>query len=500
MKEKRQLFRLIKTMNRGEKRAFKLFAKKYNKEDNVYIKLFDVFDKSDSPSSSEMIYKKLKNTSLNKQIPVLKNQLFHLILANLRNQARDKNGTIYINNHFENGEILLSRGLFISALNSLEKAQKSALKYGDYLMTLKILEKKSTVFRRILPTDDFKEKLNVIHQQKNELKAFIALEDELEKNYQELYYLYRKNGLTEDAETIQTYHDLKKETDQLFDKETATVKARHYWFLFNTIYFFTIKKFERSAEISLAHIQLFEEHPTFLEKETNEYLKALNNAIAIYINFEKFDIARNIITKLDDLPISPGLNNKFIEQRIFEIKYSNQLSICVQNQEIEHGLSLIEQIEKGLFQYKNVGLSIDRHIRLSFGIALLFFWKKDWLACLEWIEKIETIEQESVGSPAFVIGYAKILKTISHLELGHISLLESLVRSTKRFLNRNNRLLPTESVVIKYLEKLAQKDIIDHEATYIELEKELRPVSQSEPTSNINSTVRIYNWAKEKIH
>jgi hypothetical protein len=114
-KSKDKLFILIKTLNRGEKRAFKLFAKRYDKENNLYVKLFDLLDKRGTYDSKYIQKKFISSLKIEKQYPVIKNQLFNLVLSSLRKQLRESHETFKVNSQYENGVILLNRGLYLPA-------------------------------------------------------------------------------------------------------------------------------------------------------------------------------------------------------------------------------------------------------------------------------------------------------------------------------------------------------------------------------------------------
>ena len=74
------LFELIKSLTKGEKRYFNLFANRSNSNtDNVYLKIFEILDGQLYYNESTLL-EKLSATSNKLQINVLKNYLYNLIL------------------------------------------------------------------------------------------------------------------------------------------------------------------------------------------------------------------------------------------------------------------------------------------------------------------------------------------------------------------------------------------------------------------------------------
>lgn len=93
METREQLFKLIKSLSKNEKRYFKVFARKNDdgetKSQFNYVMLFDAIDGQknfDDEKLKVMVKSKLQITHL----PVLKNQLFELILKSLTEYHRKK--------------------------------------------------------------------------------------------------------------------------------------------------------------------------------------------------------------------------------------------------------------------------------------------------------------------------------------------------------------------------------------------------------------------------
>lgn len=498
MKKKQKLFTLIKTMNRGEKRAFKLFAQKYNKDNSFYIRLFDALDKMDN-FDIDIIKKKVIKTNKDlKQFPVIKNQLFNIILSCLRNHKENKPGSLQYNLQLESYEILMDRGMFKEALSYLLKAENKARNIENFPQLISILDKKKNVYQRLLSINLLAEKLKAISQEKKRIIKILDLEDWFANQYHTIYHVYRTNGTELQDELKVKFNQFQSELEEK-ETEAPSVKAMHYFYLSQTTISYTLNNMERAIKYVEKHIQLLKSHPFFLQLNLNEYLKSVNNAIIIKIGQGKFSSALEEVNQFEaEFIHKDGEINKFLEQRVFEISYSAKLSICVENLQLDEGLSLIPNIEKGITAYKNVGMSIDRNMRLSFGISLLHFWKEDWAKSLEWLDKIEAIEIETKSSPSQVVSYAKLLKIICHFELGNYELLESIIRSTQRYMKKNKRLFPTEAILLKYLKKLGHSPN-QSKSLFKELKTKFIASQLGKNYNIIQSSLRINAWIDSKI-
>src|SRR5690349_16221129 len=119
---KQELFNLIKSLNKGEKRYFKLFARtrSAHKDTNNYIRLFDVIEKQ-----GEYNEEKIKRLKLVKDVhlPMLKNYLYNLVLESLRSlKSKSSDVDSEIGNLLENARIMRDKGLEDEELKYLAKS------------------------------------------------------------------------------------------------------------------------------------------------------------------------------------------------------------------------------------------------------------------------------------------------------------------------------------------------------------------------------------------
>ncbi len=203
-----------------------------------------------------------------------------------------------------------------------------------------------------------------------------------------------------------------------------------------------------------------------------------------------------MIAKLDVLSNNPRFVNRYILQRIFEIKYSNLLSLYINNKDLDKGMSLVGDIRNGIAEYKNLGLSIDRHMRMSFGVSLLYFWKGDWNQSLDWLAKINPTGS---SGPTIILCYSRILDIINHFELGHYSLVESKIRSTNRYLKQVGWLNPLEIILFRYLKKLIGVQRNDMNRILEAFEMEVEKYLSIHPDDKLNETIDLIQWLNNKV-
>jgi hypothetical protein len=119
------VFQLIKSLDKNEKRNFKLFVNKTSSRDNlIIVQLFNALDKMDE--YNEVILLK-KNKSITKQqLSNTKALLYKKILSSLRTLGNDDNIDIYLHEQLDFARILYNKGLYLQSLKVLDKLKTSA--------------------------------------------------------------------------------------------------------------------------------------------------------------------------------------------------------------------------------------------------------------------------------------------------------------------------------------------------------------------------------------
>ena len=136
-------FQLVKSLEKSEKRNFKLYVQRNSADPNLkIIQLFDAMDKMDEYDEATLLR---KNQSLAKpQLSNLKAHLYKSILSSLRLIKQEDNITIQLNEQMDFARILYNKGLYLQSLKTLDKMKEQARQYEQvtYLQQILFFEKK----------------------------------------------------------------------------------------------------------------------------------------------------------------------------------------------------------------------------------------------------------------------------------------------------------------------------------------------------------------------
>src|SRR5437762_10201277 len=114
------LFQLVKSLEKSEKRNFKLYVKRNSSSDELKIvKLFDALDKLNEYDEEQLLK---KDKSIRKQqLSNMKAHLYKQILSSLRLIKDENNIDIQLHEQMDYARILFNKGLYLQSLKVLDK-------------------------------------------------------------------------------------------------------------------------------------------------------------------------------------------------------------------------------------------------------------------------------------------------------------------------------------------------------------------------------------------
>ena len=137
------LFQLVKSLEKSEKRNFKLYAKRNSSSDDLkVVKLFDALDKLNEYDEEQVLK---RNKSIRKQqLSNIKAHLYKQILSSLRLIKDENNIDIQLHEQMDYARILFNKGLYLQSLKVLDKMKEMARTNNQltYLQQALFFEKK----------------------------------------------------------------------------------------------------------------------------------------------------------------------------------------------------------------------------------------------------------------------------------------------------------------------------------------------------------------------
>ncbi|MBI1343078.1 MAG: hypothetical protein GC171_09105 [Terrimonas sp.] len=440
------LFQLIRSLEKSEKRHFKLYINRSSSnQDLKIVKLFDALDKL-SEYDEDVLLKKLSPIT-KQQLYNLKTHLYKQLLASLRLLKTHENIDLQLSEHLDHARLLYNKGLKIQALRILERAKelaKSNQKFNT-LVQLLSLEKKIETLHITRSTTDKTEQLT---KEANDISDHVVRVTKLSNLALLLYRWYVINGHArnvEDEKDIRAYfkENLPRDVNAIHGfYENLYLYQSYCW------YAFIRQDFLMYYRYSQKWVDLFREDPLMIKVETGHYVKGMHNLLNAHFdlrNFKKFEETLNAFEAFSKTPEAESHDNFRTHTSIYI--NSAKLNLHLMRGTFREGLALIPEIEEKLSEY---ALFVDQHRILVFNykIATLYFGSGDYAKCIDYLQ---LIINNNVDLRYDLQCYARLMHMMSHYEMGNLDIMESLIKSVFRFMAKMKNLTVVEEEMFRFL-------------------------------------------------
>ena len=489
------LFQLIKSLEKSEKRHFKLFVKRSSaNEDLKIIELFDAIDKMQLFDETNLL-KKL-STIKKPQLANVKVHLYKQLLASLRLLKSTDSIDLQLTEQFDYAHILYKKGLFTQSLKILDKAKETANQNHkvNFLIQLISLEKRietlhitRTMQTRALQLSD---EVNNVNKHVDALSRFSNLAMLLQSWF--IQYGHTRNE--QDEKKVKAY--LKTHLPKYEITENGFYENMYLNQSFS-IYAYIRQDFISYYKYTQKWVNVFDANPFMIRVETSHYIKAMHallNAHFVLRNFQQFEIvlSKFIVFSNSD---RVRLHDNFRTQAFVSI-YSAKVNQHNMLGTFKEGIKLVPHI---LEQIKTNELFIDEYRVMVFNykIASLYFGYGDYGICIDFLQKIinQTNDERSD-----LQGYARILHLIAHYELGNFEIMEYLTKSAYRFLAKKEYLTEIEKEMFKFLRNsfsISRKEIL---VAFIELLHKIKSLENNIFETRVFAYLDIVSWIESKVY
>ena len=272
------LFQLIHSMEKSEKRNFKLYVTRNSATED--LKIIQVFDALDKMTEYDEEYLLKKNPSVKKQqLSNIKAHLYKQLLASLRLLKTNENIQIQLHEQLDYANLLYNKGLYLQSLKILEKLKETARENNQVTLLMQTLFLEKNI-EGLHITRSMEDKADVLATEAEQSSRRLLRITLLSNLALKLYSWYIKNGHArneQDASAIKQYF----EESLPFEGDQATGFYEKLYFYQSYSWFaFILQDFLMYYRYTQKWVDLFEKQPLMIEIETAHYIKGMHNLIS----------------------------------------------------------------------------------------------------------------------------------------------------------------------------------------------------------------------------
>ena len=280
------LFQLIRSLEKAEKRHFKLYIKRSSgKEDLKIVRLFDALDKQKEYDEKALL-KRLDDVT-KPQLANLKTHLYKQILASLRLLKSTDSLDLQLNEQFDYAHILYKKGLFFQSLRIIDRAKEiaKANQKFNFLPQLITLEKR---IENLHITRSMQDRAEVLSAEANEVSRHIDVVARLSNLALKMYSWFVEHG---HARNVDDEKDIKQYMKESLPKdvwEQTGFYERLYLYQSYTWYAFIRQDFLQYYRYTQKWVDLFAEQPLMIRVETGHYIKGIHNLLNAHFDLRNY--------------------------------------------------------------------------------------------------------------------------------------------------------------------------------------------------------------------
>lgn len=496
MKPSTELFKLVKSLSKSEKRFFKMSSSLQSGDKN-YLKIFDVIEKQQD-YDEELLKKEFKNETFIKHLPSEKNHLYRLILKSLRSFYGEQSISSILKQELKNVEILYNKALYKECEKFVSRAKILASEYEKFYYWFELISWQKKLLEEAYEEGEFTTNLDELVIEEESVIAKLRNLAEYQIIYSKINLIFRSGGFTRNekerkiVDDIADYHLIK-------GKNTAlSSKAASICYYIKGLCAATNRNYSDSFQFFNRTKEILDNNPKIKEDSAQRYVLTLFHLLRCYIDNLDFDNAQNLIQEIRKLNEVKSFNSTDIQIKIFSNTYNQELNLLHKMGEFQKSVILIDEINKQTTLYKDK-LSKEQEILFLYNKAYSYFGIGDFKKSLSYI--IEVLNDNEQNLRQDIYSFSRLLNLIIHFELQNYDYLEYVIKSTNRYLSKYEKDYQIEDVLIKNIKKLAKaSNTVVQLEIFEAMKKDIDKLLKNHHEKVLLGYFNINAWVKSKIN
>ncbi|MFK7785582.1 MAG: hypothetical protein AB8B56_10730 [Crocinitomicaceae bacterium] len=451
MKPSTELFKLIKSLTKSEKRFFKLSSSLQSGDKN-YLKIFDFIEKQNHYDEKEL-KDEFSGETFIKHLPSEKNHLYKLILKSLRAYYSEQSVSSTLKQEIKNVEILYNKALYKECAKFVVRAKSTAEKYEKFYYWFELISWEKRLLESAYESGEFSTDLDKLVTEEELVIAKLRNLAEYTIIYSKINLIFRSGGFTRNAkeramvEEIADYHLIK-------GKNTAlSTKAASICYYIKGLCAATNRNYVDSFQFFNRTREILDNNPLIKLDSGRRYVMTLFHLLRCYIDSNKFEMAENLISDIRVLSGKKGFNSVDISVRIFGNLSSQELILLHSKGEFQKCVDMIPVIEKEESSYGEK-ISKEMELVLTYNKAYSYFGIGEYKKALQYLNEVLNDNEQNLRQDIY--SFARLFNLVIHYELENYDFLDYVVKSTNRYLSKHERDYQIENTCIKHIRKLAK--------------------------------------------
>jgi len=496
MKPSNELYDLIRSLTKSEKRFFKLHSALQSGPKN-YLRIFDAIDKQNEYDENAIKRHFAKETFI-KHFPSEKNHLYKLILKALRAYHAESSVNGLLKQDINNIEILFGKALYSEAAKILQRAKRMARENERFYHWFELLSWEKMLMEEAYQEGNFSRDVDALIKEEDDVLDKLRNLAAYHVLYAKINYVFRSGGYvrTDEEHAIVdeiSEHPLIKGKNTALSHRASTIC--HYT---QGFCYWAKRDWETSYTKFMRAKTILDKDP-FLRKDLpKRYIRTLHYVVQCEIELGKYAKAREHIDQLHDLSGMQGFDAVDLTTLITVTTCLCELRLLDRKGEYERAADMEEMVKQTMVHLED---RLPKEYELEFDLLLstIQFGAGNPSRSLYWLNKVLNDPEPMLRQDIFT--YARLFNLVVHYEMGNYELLEYIVRSTQRFLSKRHRAYGVEAALMEHVKKLARKTTPEMKRQLFgSLQSQLEELMKDPNEEAVLKYFNISAWAASKLN
>jgi hypothetical protein len=498
-RSKDQLFRLIKSLTKAEKRSFRLYANRtMSDQERKFVALFDLLDRLDE-FDEEQVRRKLPGHPSRGQLANLKRHLYRQLLTSLRVNYIQKNIDIQLREQLDFARILYSKGLYMDALRILERSREVAARNHQDILHLEVLEfLKLIEARHITRSRQVDRKMDRLLQESTLRSMVTHTASELANLNIQIhgYYIVYGHAVTPESrqQLEEAWEEMRPEPSPR--RFTATFFEQVHRFQSYMWYRYILLDFDAAREHAYEWVNLFNLHPQMRYKDPDLFMRGIYYLLVFLLFSGNEPAYRQYLRDFDHFleAAADGFNPN--SQHIAFV-YHNMawLNYHFLRQDHDAGQARAARIKAGLADHRD---AMDPHRLMLFyyKFAYLAFRQEKYDQALEELKQLLLYRQHILRKEMDI--NARLLQVLCLLANGDYDVADARLTSLSRSLGKSKEATPAQRMSLRLVRDLIKAPEKDRPTVVKYYDRQFRRIEPIGQELKARLYLDVYGWVKEK--
>lgn len=489
------LFKLIKSLTKSEKRTFRLFAERIkSSEELLYMQLFDSMDKQ-KKLDERSIKTRLGNLSAIKYSNA-KRHLYEQILTSLRMLNKSKRSNIQLREYIDFVHILYGKGFYLQALKVLQKAKKLAKEHHHDFNLITIIELEKLIHSRHITRREtsFIEELTEEALEKiNTLSSRVRL-----SNLKMLVHrFYIEKGHVKNAQEAKKVRQFFAQQIPSLDDTQLGQMEKILLYQSNVWYYYILNDFENCYEYALKWVKIFQKYDELQTRDINLFLRGYHYLLTCAYNLKRQKTYAHYHEELEKFRKAHYHRfNRNTQVLSFLYSHTGRLNLHFLNGSFNEGVKGVNRTLARLDRYQDI---LDHHKGMIFyyKIAWMYLGNNEPSKAIKYLNYI--LDMTNISLRTDIQAYARLMFLMVHYELENYKFLPSLIRNYQVFFTKKNLDNKVQTCFLQFFKEIINAPLYERKGVMKNFLGKLQILETNQYEKRAFLYLDCISWLRAKI-